>query len=175
MQVSSLSSGCEIAQFFVRHAEAHPCNMVTKKTSDGHQCISRVCCCVLYAHPCNMVTKKTSDDHWSYPRRTNVRHTFICSPNEDFGSPNQPFRMCFPTLWQRPLEGLWLMHLACFLLCVVNCCKPILEILLQRKHHHDDHHASRMLVVFFVNHSLQYCHKENLRRSSCISHVVRVL
>jgi hypothetical protein len=42
--------------------------------------------------------------------------------------------MCFPTLWQRPLEGLWLMHLACFLLCVVNCCKPILEILLQRKH-----------------------------------------
>jgi len=64
----------------------------------------------------------------------NVRHTFTCSPNEDFGSPNQPFRMCFPTLWQRPLEGLWLMHLACFLLCVVNCCKPILAILLQRKH-----------------------------------------
>ena len=82
----------------------------------------------------------------------------------------------------------------------VMLCKPILAILLQRKAS-DCSHASRVLcfvnhpcnvvttkktsddhrrmhlawLLCFVNPSLQYCYKENIRRASCISHVGCVL
>ena len=53
---------------------------------------------------------------------------------------------------------------------VVVLCKPILAILLQRKHQTIIiMHLARMLLLCFVNPSLQYCNKENIRRSSCIS------
>ena len=105
---------------------------------------------VLSTHPCNVAAKKTSEEH-----HASSMLVVFCKP-------------ILAMLLQRKHQAI---INASRMLVVV--CKPILAMLLQRKHQKSIMHLACWLC--FVNPSLQYCYKENIRRSSMHSHASRML